>query len=141
LVGTLTLPESSGISENQIKVFSSLSSTNVNSDGTYELSSLQNDKPQIILATNSNNNPILLGFALVGQNKTSQINVTTTAKALVLLNPAFIYTSNEQRLSILSALDNYPDFNKLVEDITTLVQFDVNNTLDHTIHQDKYKVS
>jgi uncharacterized protein (TIGR02145 family) len=137
--GTLTLPESSTIELNQIKVYSPTSSTNISCNGTFQLASIENDKPQIILATNNNNKPILLGYVLSGLKNSAQINVTTTAKALVMLNPAFIYTNNEQRLAILNSLDNNTDFKKLVQDITTLVQLNADDVLDHSVHPTIYR--
>ena len=134
IAGAISLPAGCPLSATQLKIYTPLSSASISSSKTFEVKSITNQKPQIITLTNPAGKPVMLCPVLPGQSTGVQIDAISTAKALVLMNPFFVYTDNEQRLTILDAMVQYPAFSSLVENITTLLKEDPDNTLDYSIH-------
>jgi len=137
--GAVNLPENVSIKNPDLKVYSPLKTENIKENGSFSVKSIINEKPQIILIANSSGDPLLLSPILPGQKSDIEISVRSTAKSLILMNPIFIFTSNEQRIKLLNSLDNNPKFEKLVTDLTTLLVEDTRNTLNYDQHPRIYE--
>jgi len=137
--GSVSLPPDARIRVNQLQILSPIEKSSVDPSGNFTLNGIDTEKPQIIIALSSSGNPLLLAFVLPNERENIEISATSTAKALVLSNPIFLFTSASQREQILQGLNQRADFQDLVEDISRLLISDPERTLDYTAHPRIYE--
>jgi hypothetical protein len=143
----LTLPTGTSLEPEALKVTTPLGSVSLSEAGGAEVTTVAVEKPQIVLVEDAAGNPVLLGYALPSNNSVSakmistpltqaagsggniQVSPTSTALALVMMNPLLFGSSGAQRQQIAERVVVHADFPALVSLIETRLRANPGTTL------------
>jgi len=126
--GKVALPPNTPISSQNLKIITPFSLSQISSDGTFSAEISQSDKPQIVFASTTQNNPVLLGYIMPNSTRIN-LNDTTTATTLALLSPWLIGSVGEQRIQFMKLFKQHNRFPELVELVKTSLQNEPQNIL------------
>jgi hypothetical protein len=98
--GTVTLPDGAQIDLSTLEVVSFAGRSEVSSSGAFRVLVPDTDLPQAVVVTGEDGPACLLGFVEPGDVNDIVIDASTTALALVMLNPFTIMYSAEDRATV-----------------------------------------
>lgn len=144
---TLTLPTGVPLEPEALTVTTPLGSASLSETGGAEVSTVAVEKPQVVLVEDAAGNPVLLGYALPSSSSVSakmistpltqaagsggniQVSPTSTALALVMMNPLLFHSSGAQRQEIAEKVVTHTDFSALVRLIESRLRANPGATL------------
>lgn len=117
--GSLTLPEGSPLHPEDLQIFTSFGTGNVNSDGGF-IANINSQTNQLVTAQKSDGSPVLLGLTMLTSGEGAQrsegdldLSARTTAITLVFLSPGIATPDRERAALVLQALDKVSELDAL----------------------------
>jgi len=142
---TVSLPPSSAIKTNELKILTNIQCVSVNDNGLFSAKgavSIATGGATLIIAVNSAGNPVLLkSFRNDGTNQSAPISVETTADALVFIEPIFIGLSDSSRNLAREKYLTHSKTTELIKAIESAIKSDPNNPLNAGAHPDIYSLA
>ena len=141
------LPEGCPLEVSDLVVMTSSGSYGLAADSIYEdtvwVQIDSTPKHQLIIVKEPNNNKnVLLAYDRVkGNGNSFGLSSKSTAKALILVNPFFLYTTADERDTLIARAVKYDSYRELWKRIKFLLQNDPENVLDETLHPDIYAMA
>jgi len=116
--GTVDLPEGAAPDPSDLTVLSFAGEATVGQDGTFTLVVADTDLPQVLLVLGEGTSPVLLGYVTAGEVDVV-VDASSTALALVLLNPftaMFSAADRSELVTIVESKDWWPELVEWTED-------------------------
>ncbi len=122
----VSLPESSVVSEEDLLVSSLLTVDASIVEGVSFVNVFEGDGFEISFAEDSSGNIVLINYFKPIINSGIDLNSTTTATSMIMLQPWVTDLSIEARGELIGALDSYPEFQSLIQAIESSLTSDGN---------------
>lgn len=127
--GKVEVPSGSPLSLSDLEVSSIADSAMVDREGSFSVR-MAKELPQVVFVKDTiTQNMVLLGYQVPGNRVV--IGAESTALALVMTHPLFMYTNAEQRRKIAQRAMALSGFSQLVSDIENLLINDPHNLFAH----------
>jgi len=144
------LPEQSPLKFQDLKAISTFTTSKIYEDGWFNGEIAKTDKPHLIVIKNENNQTVLLGFTPpISESSISPIspnqaldcnfNAESTAKALIMLNLMFVYSSGSQRETIIKQASKLERFQQLKDRISQALIENPDNVLSKDAYPQNYQ--
>jgi len=114
ITGTVVLPEGAVPSPDDLIVVSFAGQGGVNENGDFSLVIPDTELPQVILVMGDGSSPVLLGYVTSGETDVT-VDASSTALALVLLNPYTTMFSAEDRSTLVQMVESKDWWPELVD--------------------------
>ena len=139
----ISLPSGSSLKVEELKIVTPVTTVAPSTTGNTDVPTITVSKPQVVLVENAQGKPVLLGYVMpatasgkpgirskLAANSTVEVSTTTTAIALVMMNPLLSGSSSEQRSEIVQKVTEHSNFTMLVSLIESRLVSDSDNVLD-----------
>ncbi|MDA0746932.1 MAG: hypothetical protein O2954_10460 [bacterium] len=153
----VSLPTGSTLKVEDLKIVTPVTSISPDASGSGRTPTTTVSKPQVLLVENARGNPVLLSYvmpagAVAGKpasgilsklavGNTVEVNTTTTAISLVMMNPLLAGSSSEQRAQIVQKVTEHADFSGLVSQIESRLKSNPDEVLNGTGTETMYETA
>ena len=141
--GQVILPEGVTWQFSDLTVFTAFGEVPVQPDGTFEVPAVRSpQKTLLVMAVLPSQNAALLGLFYPGrENETLELSAASTARALLLFDPAFLEMPVDQQLYAADLGAGLMDFDTLAQNVQASLTADPLNPLDGETHPELFSQS
>jgi hypothetical protein len=141
LAGRVVLPDGTAISPGSLTVLSNTGDAPCSATGDFDVSAIHDEGARtLVFAMNGSGNPVVM--ALVESSASDlQPSVASTARALVLYDPAFLSLPKAAYDSAAAKLESHPDLPALEDALTSALTADPSSPLDGDAHPEPYDLA
>ena len=139
----MVLPADHALKIEELRVVTPVVSVAPVSSGHTDVTTMKGSKPQVMIVENAQGKPVLLSYVMPADgssksgvfskrtaNHVVEISSTTTAIALVMMNPILAGSSSQQRAQIVEKATAHAHFSAFVSAIDSRLKSDPNGVLD-----------
>jgi hypothetical protein len=138
LAGRVVLPEGAALSPADLAVLSDTSEASCSTDGAFKVSAVHDQGARTaLLVVNANRNPVLLAVA-ASSAADLEPSVASTARALVLYDPAFLSLPKAAYDLAAERLESHPGLPDLESALSDALRSDPSAPLDGDVHPEIY---
>ena len=141
LGGKVVLPEGTAFSPADLALLSNTSEASSSATGDFQLSAVHDEGARtMLLAVNGDRNPVLMAIA---ESSTADLepSVASTARALVLYDPAFLSLPRAAYAAAAERLESDPRLSELQSTLSEVLRSDAVAPLDADAHPQVYDLA
>lgn len=141
LTGRVVLPEGAAISPADLAVLSNADEASCSAAGDFDVTALRDEGARtLIFALNDGREPMLMAIV---ESSTDDLrpSVASTARALVLYDPAFLSLPRAAYESAAAKLESHPELPALESALASVIDVDPSSPLDGDAHPEPYDLA
>ena len=141
LQGRVVLPEGAALAPKDLVMLSNSAEGACSASGAFDMAALHDSGARtVLLALNSKRNPVLMAIADTS-SADLQPSVASTARTLVLYDPAFLSLPKSAYAAAAKRLESDPRLSQLESALTGVLRSDPDAPLDADAHPDIYELA
>jgi hypothetical protein len=139
--GSIALPDGAPADPATLEVLSFADRATVGAAGDFTILVPDTDLPQVVLVMGEGTAPLLLGVVWPVEPRALVVDATSTADALVLLNPFTLMFRSGDCAAVVEAARQKPEWTELADLIETLVTETATGRLDGTVEPGLFQLA
>ena len=141
LQGTVLLPDGAALAPKDLVMLSNSAEDACSASGTFDMTALHDSGARtVLLALNSKRNPVLMAIT-EADTVDLQPSVASTARTLVLFDPAFLSLPKSAYTAAAQGLESDPRLAQLESTLAGALRSDPDTPLDADAHPDIYELA
>lgn len=139
--GNININENMNIPLDKMEIVSFYEKSDINNDGSFSIKSINSDNYQLTMVQEKNTSKLLYIGIADPQTHKIQINDTTTALALTLINPYLVFSEKNDRTIYLEEIKSNPKFSELIQSLDQAYETNPSTVLDYNVNPNIYQLA